>query len=62
MVNALSKPAWGHLYDLATPDHGRNNPWLGCDKSRKELGSITKPWSSGDTPQEGDKYLIIDCT
>eukprot|EP00973_Karenia_brevis_P064085 8905787-Karenia_brevis.AAC.1 len=64
MVNAISKPAppWWHLYDMATPDHGLNNPWFGCSRDRKRLAKITQPWSSGDIPEDGDNYLMIDCT
>eukprot|EP00973_Karenia_brevis_P086671 12017695-Karenia_brevis.AAC.1 len=47
---------------MATPDHGMNNPWFGCTWDRKRLGKITKPWSSGDIPENGDNYRTIDCT
>eukprot|EP00973_Karenia_brevis_P056800 7904139-Karenia_brevis.AAC.1 len=64
MVNAISKPAppWWHLYDIATPDHGVNNPWFGSSWDRKRMGKISRPLSLGDIPNAGDNYLMIDCT
>eukprot|EP00973_Karenia_brevis_P018357 2518812-Karenia_brevis.AAC.1 len=61
MVNAISRPAppWFDLYDIGTPDHGKHNSWFGCTYDRRRLGKISRPWSSGDVPEDGDNFLTM---